>query len=36
MCLLLESQRTISTQQLKRLGEIPGYDLYYSLTHPLK
>jgi hypothetical protein len=29
-------QRTISTQKLKLLGEVPGYDLYYSLTHPLK
>ena len=29
-------QRTISTQQLKLLGKVPGYDLYYSLTHPLK
>jgi hypothetical protein len=29
-------QRTISTKKLKLLGEVPGYDLYYSLTHPLK
>jgi hypothetical protein len=29
-------QRTISTQKLKLLGEVSGYDLYYSLTHPLK
>jgi len=29
-------QRIISTQKLKLLGEVPGYDLYYSLTHPLK
>jgi hypothetical protein len=29
-------QRTNSTQKLKLLGEVPGYDLYYSLTHPLK
>jgi hypothetical protein len=29
-------KRTISTQKLKLLGEVPGYDLYYSLTHPLK
>jgi len=29
-------QRTISTQKLKLLGEVPRYDLYYSLTHPLK
>ena len=29
-------QGTISTQKLKLLGEVPGYDLYYSLTHPLK
>ena len=29
-------QRTISTQKLKLLGEVPGYDLYYSLTHLLK
>jgi len=29
-------QRIISTQKLKLLGEVSGYDLYYSLTHPLK
>ena len=29
-------QRTISTQKLKLLGEVPEYDLYYFLTHPLK
>ena len=29
---LIPCQRTISTQQLKLLGEISGYDLYYSLT----
>jgi len=29
-------QRTISTQKFKLLGEVPRYDLYYSLTHPLK
>ena len=29
-------QRTISTQKLKLLGEVLGYDLYYSLTHPFK
>ena len=29
-------QRTISTQKLKLLGEVSGYDLYYSLTHLLK
>jgi hypothetical protein len=29
-------QRTISTKKLKLLGEVPGYNLYYSLTHPLK
>ena len=34
--MLSECQRIISTQQLKLLGEVPGYDLYYSLTHPLK
>jgi hypothetical protein len=28
--------RTISTQKFKLLGEVSGYDLYYSLTHPLK
>jgi hypothetical protein len=29
-------QRTTSTQKLKLLGKVPRYDLYYSLTHPLK
>jgi hypothetical protein len=29
-------QKIISTQKLKLLGEVLGYDLYYSLTHPLK
>jgi hypothetical protein len=29
-------QRIISTQKLKLLGEVSVYDLYYSLTHPLK
>ena len=29
-------QRTISTKKFKLLGEVTGYDLYYSLTHPLK
>jgi hypothetical protein len=33
---LIVCQRTISTQKLKLSGEVPGYDLYYSLTHPLK
>jgi hypothetical protein len=28
--------RIISTQYLKLLGEVSGYDLYYFLTHPLK
>ena len=28
---LIPYQRTISTQKLKLLGEVPGYDLYYSL-----
>ena len=31
-----ECQRTISTQKLKLLGDVLGYDLYYSLTHPFK
>ena len=29
---LIPCQRTISTQQLKLLGKVSGYDLYYSLT----
>jgi hypothetical protein len=29
---LIPCQRTISTRKLKLLGEVPGYDLYYSLT----
>ena len=29
---LIPYQRTISTQKFKFLGEVPGYDLYYSLT----
>ena len=29
-------QRIISTQKLKLLADVPIYDLYYSLTHPLK
>ena len=33
---IIHYQRTISIQKLKLLGEVPGYDLYYSLTHPLK
>jgi hypothetical protein len=33
---LIPCQRTISTQKLKLLGEVLRYDLYYSLTHPLK
>ena len=32
----LNYQRTISTQKLKLLSEVSRYDLYYSLTHPLK
>jgi len=32
----MSCQRTISTQQFKLLGEVSGYDLYYSLTHPFK
>jgi hypothetical protein len=32
----LQCQRINSTQKLKLLGEILKYDLYYSLTHPLK
>jgi len=31
-----ECQRINSTQYLKLLGEVLGYNLYYSLTHPLK
>jgi hypothetical protein len=31
-----DCQRTISTQKLKLLGEVPGYDLYYFITYPLK
>jgi hypothetical protein len=33
---LISCQRTISTQKFKLLSEVPRYDLYYSLTHPLK
>jgi hypothetical protein len=29
---LIPCQKTISIQWLKLLGEISGYDLYYSLT----
>ena len=29
---LIPYQRTISTQKLKLLGKVSGYDLYYSLT----
>jgi hypothetical protein len=29
---LISCQRTNSTQKLKLLGEVLGYDLYYSLT----
>jgi len=29
-------QKTISTQELKFLGEVPEYNLYYSLTYTLK
>jgi hypothetical protein len=29
---LIPCQRTISTQKFKLLGEVPRYDLYYSLT----
>jgi len=29
---LIPCQRTISTQKFKLLGEVSGYDLYYSLT----
>jgi len=32
----LKCQETISTQKLKLLDKVPGYDLYYSLTHPLE
>jgi hypothetical protein len=31
---LIQCQRIISTQKLKLLGEVPIYDLYYSLTIP--
>jgi len=30
---LIPCQRTISTQKLKLLGEVSGYELYYSLTN---
>jgi hypothetical protein len=33
---LIPCQRTISTQKLKLLGEVLGYDLYYSLTKIIK
>jgi hypothetical protein len=33
---MIHCQRTISTQKLKLLSEFSGYDLYCSLTHPLK
>jgi hypothetical protein len=33
---MIYCQKTISTQKLKFLGEVPEYDLYCSLTHPLK
>jgi hypothetical protein len=29
---MISCQRTNSNQMLKLLGEIPGYDLYYSVT----
>jgi hypothetical protein len=34
-CVGSKCQRTISTQKLKLLGEVPMYDLYYSLTSSL-
>ena len=33
---VLKCHRTISTQKLKLLDKVSIYDLYYSLTHPLK
>ena len=33
---LIPYQITNSTQKLKLLGEVPGYDLYYSLTRVIK
>jgi len=33
---LISCQRIISTQKFKLLSEVPRYDLYYSLTYPLK
>jgi hypothetical protein len=29
-------QETTLTQKFKLLGKVPIYDLYYSITHPLK
>jgi hypothetical protein len=29
-------KKIISTQSFKLLDKVLGYDLYYSLTHPLK
>jgi hypothetical protein len=33
---LIPCQRTISTQKVKLLGEISGYNLYYFLSYNLK
>ena len=33
---LIPCQRTNSIQNLKMLGEVSRYDLYYSLTHLIK
>jgi hypothetical protein len=33
---VLKFHTIISTQKFKLLGEVPKYDLYYFLTHPLK
>jgi hypothetical protein len=33
---LIPCQRIISTQKLKLLDEVLGYDLYYFITHSLK
>ena len=33
---MIHCQRNISTQKFKFLDEVPGYNLYCSLTHPFK
>jgi hypothetical protein len=33
---MIPCQKTNLTQKFKLLGEVPRYDLYYSLIHSLK